>query len=440
MGKRSTNTTKSGKFMNPTDQARKEARKKELKKNKKQRQMVRTAVLKGKNPHEIVRELEKLDDMEYNVLSPPPLNDKVLRDKRRKLHETWNRVMGMYEKEDVTQFVDLKKLWHNYLSRKKELTQQFDAVRNAENVMVDDIPMPSGNTEEGPEGIPLPPGGQGGMSDSWKANAMTGGGILKRPSALESLKPKVCPGPPATVPPKLEDYKTAQDSLEGTARETAVRFDAGAKKPLDQAQQIQLKMVALAGQDIDQYMKKLEEVHKSSQGALGHNEPPVRALASMEEPPMRMPPPPAAHLKPDWMDKPKSVSFKPNELFPPGAVPPGVQLPPGPPPPMMRHPFPDMGMGGPPSRPVIPPPVRNTYVQKTSSIIEAKPQMRNLKSISTRFIPTNVKLRQAHHPGKDPEPHPTPVSHHHQPRVPNHGNSKDDAYAQFMTEMNKLLH
>ena len=50
MGKRSTNTTKSGKFMNPTDQARKEARRRELKKNKKQRQLVRTAVIKGKNP------------------------------------------------------------------------------------------------------------------------------------------------------------------------------------------------------------------------------------------------------------------------------------------------------------------------------------------------------------------------------------------------------
>ena len=50
MGKRPFNTTKGGKFMNPTDQARKEARKRELKKNKKQRQMVRTAVLKGKDP------------------------------------------------------------------------------------------------------------------------------------------------------------------------------------------------------------------------------------------------------------------------------------------------------------------------------------------------------------------------------------------------------
>ena len=74
---RSSQTTKGGKFMNPTDQARKEARKKELKKNKKQRQTVRQAVLKGKNPREIVEELEKIDDMEYNPVTPCALNAKV---------------------------------------------------------------------------------------------------------------------------------------------------------------------------------------------------------------------------------------------------------------------------------------------------------------------------------------------------------------------------
>lgn len=77
MGKRSTSTTKSGKYMNPTDQARKEARKRELKKNRKQRLMVRAAVLKGKNPRELIVELEKIDDMEFNPLAPPPLNEKV---------------------------------------------------------------------------------------------------------------------------------------------------------------------------------------------------------------------------------------------------------------------------------------------------------------------------------------------------------------------------
>jgi len=74
---RSTTTTKGGKFMNPTDQARKEARKRELKKNKKQRQIVRVAVLKGQNPREIVESLEKIDDMEYNPITPCPHAPKV---------------------------------------------------------------------------------------------------------------------------------------------------------------------------------------------------------------------------------------------------------------------------------------------------------------------------------------------------------------------------
>lgn len=41
----------------------KEARKKELKKNKRQRQMVRAAVLKGKDPTQIIEEMEKIDEM-----------------------------------------------------------------------------------------------------------------------------------------------------------------------------------------------------------------------------------------------------------------------------------------------------------------------------------------------------------------------------------------
>lgn len=43
--------------------AGKEARKKELKKNKKQRQLVRAAVLKGKDPAQIIEEMEKIDQM-----------------------------------------------------------------------------------------------------------------------------------------------------------------------------------------------------------------------------------------------------------------------------------------------------------------------------------------------------------------------------------------
>ena len=46
--------------MNPTDQARKEARRKELKKNKKTRMAVRASVLKNKNVEQILNDLRDL--------------------------------------------------------------------------------------------------------------------------------------------------------------------------------------------------------------------------------------------------------------------------------------------------------------------------------------------------------------------------------------------
>ncbi len=100
--------------MNPTDQARmfilynsrilkdifwfigKEARKKELRKNKKQRLLVRQSVLKGKNPKGLVNEMEHLDRMEYDPVNPAPYNIKVLQEKRKKIKETWDRVYRLY--------------------------------------------------------------------------------------------------------------------------------------------------------------------------------------------------------------------------------------------------------------------------------------------------------------------------------------------------------
>ena len=64
--------------MNPTDQARKEARRRELKKNKKQRIAVRQAVIKTKNPYQMLRELEDLDDMELDPTFESQYNEKVM--------------------------------------------------------------------------------------------------------------------------------------------------------------------------------------------------------------------------------------------------------------------------------------------------------------------------------------------------------------------------
>uniref|UniRef100_A0A8C6Z8I0 WW domain binding protein 11 n=1 Tax=Nothoprocta perdicaria TaxID=30464 RepID=A0A8C6Z8I0_NOTPE len=136
MGRRSTSSTKSGKFMNPTDQARKEARKRELKKNKKQRMMVRAAVLKMKDPKQIIRDMEKLDEMEFNPVQQPQLNEKVLKDKRKKLRETFERILRLYEKENPDIYKELRKLEVEYEQKRSQLSQYFDAVKDSEGMMM----------------------------------------------------------------------------------------------------------------------------------------------------------------------------------------------------------------------------------------------------------------------------------------------------------------
>nr|XP_055189469.1 WW domain-binding protein 11-like [Nyctereutes procyonoides] len=142
MGRRSTSSTKSGKFMNPTDQARKEARKRELKKNKKQRMIVRAAVLKMKDPKQIIQDMEKLDEMEFNPVQQPQLNGKVLKVKRKKLRETFERILRLYEKENPDIYEELRKLEVEYEQKRAQLSQYFDAVKNAQHVEVESIPLP----------------------------------------------------------------------------------------------------------------------------------------------------------------------------------------------------------------------------------------------------------------------------------------------------------
>uniref|UniRef100_A0A2K6DK82 Wbp11/ELF5/Saf1 N-terminal domain-containing protein n=1 Tax=Macaca nemestrina TaxID=9545 RepID=A0A2K6DK82_MACNE len=109
MGRGSTSSTKSGKFMNATDQARKEARKRELK-NKKPLMMVPAAVLKMKDPKQMIRDMEKLDEMEFNPVQQPQLNEKVQKDKCKNSCK------------------ELRKLEIEYEQKRAQLNQYLDAV------------------------------------------------------------------------------------------------------------------------------------------------------------------------------------------------------------------------------------------------------------------------------------------------------------------------
>ncbi|XP_029914457.1 WW domain-binding protein 11 isoform X2 [Myripristis murdjan] len=242
MGRRSTSSTKSGKFMNPTDQARKEARKRELKKNKKQRMMVRAAVLKMKDPRQIIKDMEKLDEMEFNPVQQPLLNEKVLRDKRKKLRETFERIVRLYERENPDTYKELRKLELDYETKRGQLSLYFDSVKNAESVEVDSIPLPE--MPHAPssiliQDIPLPGAqppsilkksstfGKGSLSSSSGPVSAAVAGVPRLPPGKKPPGPPPGPPPPQVLAlygiPARRAYGTeAEPSIPGLEKESAM--------------------------------------------------------------------------------------------------------------------------------------------------------------------------------------------------------------------------
>lgn len=87
--------------MNPTDQARKEARKRELKKNKKQRIAVRQAVLKSKDALQLLEEASMYDKQEYTPNLQSEFNERVLQGKRKRLLETFDNLVNLYVSHEL---------------------------------------------------------------------------------------------------------------------------------------------------------------------------------------------------------------------------------------------------------------------------------------------------------------------------------------------------
>ncbi|XP_049924937.1 WW domain-binding protein 11-like [Epinephelus moara] len=257
MGRRSTSSTKSGKFMNPTDQARKEARKRELKKNKKQRMMVRAAVLKMKDPRQIIRDMEKLDEMEFNPVQQPLLNEKVLRDKRKKLRETFERIVRLYERENPDTYKELRKLELDYETKRGQLALYFDSVKNAESVEVDSIPlpdMPHAPSNIHIQDIPLPGAqppsilkkntsfGKGPLSSSTGPVLATAPGVPRLPPGKKPPGPPPGPPPPQVlalygIPARRAYGADTEPSIPGLEKDAAMELgrdrDSGSESDRD---------------------------------------------------------------------------------------------------------------------------------------------------------------------------------------------------------------
>lgn len=104
--------------MNPADQERKKQRERELKKNRKQREVVRQAIIKSKEPRDIIGEMELLDDMEYDPLHAPTIPARVIQEKRKKLMETLEKIREVVLKDNPESGGEFNQMLHNYESRR----------------------------------------------------------------------------------------------------------------------------------------------------------------------------------------------------------------------------------------------------------------------------------------------------------------------------------
>ncbi|MCP9265936.1 WW domain-binding protein 11 [Dirofilaria immitis] len=154
MGRRPGSTTKSGRFMNPADQERKSMRQKELKRNRKQRTMVRHAILKSKDVDEILENLSRLDDQEFDI-HVEHHSKYVFNEKRIKFKQTYNEVMNLYKQEKREDKVkELEQKMLQYEAERARKIQQYNALRFSLEANPVEIPLPDGNISDRTE----PPG------------------------------------------------------------------------------------------------------------------------------------------------------------------------------------------------------------------------------------------------------------------------------------------
>jgi WW domain-binding protein 11 len=184
-GNRKTSATKGGKYMNPTDQARKEDRKKQLKKHKKQREQVREAVIKNKNPNSVLEELSKLDDLEFDTENECPYADRVMQEKRLRLRSTYFKILEYYKNTGkMDTWKDYQDDFNTYEKERDRKKSLYQAVLKAKNWSVDHIPLPD---------MPMPDG------SGFPISAPMG----LPPKKLEITKTnnRIPPGPPPGPPP-----------------------------------------------------------------------------------------------------------------------------------------------------------------------------------------------------------------------------------------------
>ena len=384
-------------------------------------------------------------------MQPSPLNEKVLKEKRKKLKETFDRVMRLLLEENSNeQWSEFKRKEVEYEKRRYKRVQYYESVRSAEQVSIEDIPLPSSISDKPiPATMPkinLPP--------PVLLTNVPPPSSLKKSEDSESTENKIKepPGVPALMPPDIFEMRELDSDYETDEKESESEEDLPVAKKDDPPKDKHDK-------NIEEFMKEVESAQKKKEEEkaleiIRVDPTPDVMEESIEKPneieiPRPAPEPQLIQIPQMQMGMPRiphPLMFRPPPMRP--AMHMGIRMPPGPPP--NRPNIPGVGMNRMGLRMPPGPPIRHKQhhhhhdrnaVQKDpkSATITAKPQIRNLSADVTRFVPATLRVK------RDEPKRPKPKSyipetqrqqfsaqHQQQP-------AKDDAYKQFMNELNDLL-
>ena len=401
--------------MNPTDQARKEARRKELKKNKKQRLVVREAVIKSKEPRELLKEIEELEQQDMESTSKGLPNEKGIKERKRKLLETVDRLQTFWEKENPLQYRALKQLIKESYDRRQRLKHTYafssravDPAEQRELLSLIPLPseaVPSASSDTLPQDIPLPD----------PDNQRVPSPILKSPQSQYPLprhliqeRNKHLPRRPPSPPPGLPPALASKRRLSGLTEIELLNRSA-------------LKKVSFAPL-VQESSKQDESAEPTTISIL----PPAPSLLLPPAPPPLVPP----FLLP-LQPLPGPQAQKSSNRMEPHIQASAVLNPQ----PSVADSAPQQASLMPASRP------------SPANVISAKPQLRNTYAEVTKLVPTAIRVRRegvtprtappSQLPGRVPSQHSYGLTYKEKQRAP--VRTQDEAYTDFMKEMESLL-
>ncbi|MFH4979410.1 hypothetical protein AB6A40_006119 [Gnathostoma spinigerum] len=412
MGRRPGSTTKSGRFMNPADQERKSMRQKELKRNRKQRTMVRHAILKSKDVDEIIENLKKLDDQEFDI-HVEYHSKYVFSEKRAKFKQTFNEVMSLYEKEKRDDKIkELQSKMEKYEAERSKKIQQYNAMRFSLEANPVEIPLPDGSSVPNAAMTPATP------SIPSQYLMPQARGILKRPrTAPRDVNERTSPpGPPCGLPPKL-----TEDEDEISQSKRRVHFGGS-----------ETQVIAHEFDDgVEEDLEPVEIPAEVMQQSSGSDQRPMPVLAPnipQTQPLLRAPP-----LPPNMLPPPPRL---PLRMPPP---PPNFGRPGMPPMPFMRPPAGDSVIS---AEPMVKRPSERSAAARddgAEATISAAPKLRDLTKEVTKFIPVTLRVHRNHPQPKRSANRYNMMGVHVESAQRKEAKDTDEAYADFMKEMSSLL-